>query len=736
MIFDSGRTVWFSLARVKRLSVELEHCYGIRSLQHTFDFSKGAAVAIYAPNGMMKSSLAQTFADVAENKDSVDRVFSQRVAKRKIVDERGSTLPADAVLVIRSYDETFAHTEKTSTLLVDRKLREEYEKLHTELDAAKEVFLKAMKTQSGSKKDLEREISSAFTADGESFYRALLRVRDEVAAQSTTLLANVPYDRIFDEKVLAFLQTKDFKTAIEDYLTRYNTLLSQSTYFRKGFEYFNATAIAKELADNGFFDAKHTVILHGGTKLEITSREQLEKLIEKEKEGIASDTSLQKKYAELEKMITKNISLREFKAYLVENVFLLPKLANIANLREEIWKAYFHAQLALFNDLVAKHQSVFKRSEEIKEIARGQRTQWESVIDIFNRRFSVPFKLEAKNRTSVILGQEAMLNLAFVFDDGEDTAPIERADLLRVLSTGEKKALYLLNVIFEIEARRTAQQTTVFVVDDVADSFDYKNKYAIIEYLKEISAESGFRQIILTHNFDFFRTLESRFVSYSSCLMASKTRDHVKLVPASGIKNVFVRDWKPNFFADERKRIACIPFMRNIVEYTSGESDPRYLKLTSLLHWRPDSETIDVAELQQLYCDLFGGTAPSTSGRETVVATILKAADGCLSAPEGANFEHKIVLSIAIRLEAEKWMVRKIADDEFWTKIDSNQTAKLFARTQKAAVDRESQDVLQRVMLMTPESIHLNSFMYEPILDMSDAHLRKLLHDVRALATA
>ena len=34
---------------------------------------------------------------------------------------------------------------------------------------------------------------------------------------------------------------------------------------------------------------------------------------------------------------------------------------------------------------------------------------------------------------------------------------------------------------------------------------------------------------------------------------------------------------------------------------------------------------------------------------------------------------------------------------------------------------------------MTPENIHLNSFMYEPIVDMSDEHLRKLCREVVAL---
>ena len=67
------------------------------------------------------------------------------------------------MLVIRPYDEVMGHTDKTSTLLVNLALRKEYEDLHAEIDAAKNAFLKALKEQSGSKKDLEKEISSTFS---------------------------------------------------------------------------------------------------------------------------------------------------------------------------------------------------------------------------------------------------------------------------------------------------------------------------------------------------------------------------------------------------------------------------------------------------------------------------------------------------------------------------------------------------------------------------------------------
>src|SRR5260370_39046536 len=104
--------------------------------------------------------MEQTFKDVGEEADSKDRIFPARVCSRKITDENGVELTKETVLVVPPYDEVFGHTEKTSTLLVDTKLRKEYEQIHIEIDKSKDIFLKALKKQSGSKKDLEKEISS------------------------------------------------------------------------------------------------------------------------------------------------------------------------------------------------------------------------------------------------------------------------------------------------------------------------------------------------------------------------------------------------------------------------------------------------------------------------------------------------------------------------------------------------------------------------------------------------
>jgi len=724
---------------MKTLSIDLEHCYGIKRLTTKFDFSKSSVYAIYAPNGMMKSSFAQTFKDLSNGDESRDRVFRQRTTRRAITGDDGNELTPESVLVLAPYDAQFGSADKTATLLVNPALRQEYEQLFKEIDKSKAAFLKAVKKQSRSKRkpgQLETEISETFTASGQEFYRALIRVKDEVQELPDPQFADVPYDLVADEKVVAFLKSADVNDVLQAYIDTYNDLLEKSKYFRKGtFDYYNASTIATALTKNGFFKANHSVTLNAESKVEVTNEKELAAVIAEEKAAILTDSKLKKSFDEMEKRITKNDVLRGLQEFVAENKDVLALMGNMGKLKEDIWKSYFKAHQDLYLDVIAKFQAAEVRAKEIQAVAAGQRTLWEDVIDIFNRRFFVPFKLEIKNRVDVVIGQAPVPSLSFTFCEGDDTVEMDRPDLLQVLSTGEKKALYILSVIFEVEARRKAQQSTLFVIDDIADSFDYKNKYAIIQYLKDIARDDCFRQIILTHNFDFFRTVNSRFVPYSHCLMVERTSQGLQLTRAAGIKNVFLKDWKLHFFTGGRKRIAAISFIRNLVEYTRGEDDPDFSRLTSLLHWKKDSDSITHGDLDGIYMRLFGASnSPWSAPHTTVLETIFAEAKACLSAPEGSHLENKVVLAIAIRLEAEKHMVKEIADKEFVESITSNQTSVLLGRYRdRPVVDPEAVRTLDEVTLMTPENIHLNSFMYEPIVDMADDHLRQLYSKVLSL---
>ena len=478
---------------MRTLKLDLEHCYGIRRLEKQFSFNDCRTVAIYAPNGAMKSSLANTFQDISEDKNSADLVFPDRDTKRLVTDEEDVSLKATKVLVVRPYDEDLGSTEKTSTLLVNTKLRKKYEELNSGAEAVKERFLDAMKQQSGSKKDLEKEISLMYAHSEGKFEDAILRICDEVMSETSFPFAEIRYDIIFDDKVLEFLNTGGARNTIEDYIKRHNELIDRSTYFKRGvFTYYNASIIAKALATNGFFKANHSVSLNAKDSMEVKSSEQLEQLIQEEKEEISSDPELREVFQGLEKLLTRNAGMRGFQDYISEHQEILPALANITGFKDDVWKSYFGANKELFKELVEEIRGAKEQKKEIEEAAGRERTEWERVIEIFNTRFFVPFELVVKNKIPVTLGKERILKLGFIFKDGKERKDLERENLLEVLSTGEKKAFYILNIIFEIQVRISSGQKTIMIIDDIADSFDYRNKYAIIQYLKDISEKQKF----------------------------------------------------------------------------------------------------------------------------------------------------------------------------------------------------------------------------------------------------
>lgn len=447
------------------------------------------------------------------------------------------------------------------------------------------------------------------------------------------------------------------------------------------------------------------------------------------------DKKLRDSFDAVAKQLQRNAELREFCQYLQDNEPFLSKMNNLAKFKEDTLKSFIKSNDALYLDLMAKYDAAAKRTKEIEEEARKQRTQWDEVIAIFNDRFFVPFELVAKNRIEVMLGGDAIMDLGFTYKDGKDSVEIEKPELLQVLSTGERKALYVLNVIFEVQRRSEAKLETLVVVDDIADSFDYNNKYAIIQYLKDISENGLFKLIIMTHNFDFFRTIESRFVSYSSCLMASKNATGISLVQAVGIRNVFANDWKKHFFDDSKKKIASIPFLRNLVEMTTGETDPNYQLLTSMLHWKADTGKLTIGQLDAIYNAMCKTNSTSKDAAKLVCDLIKAEAEACLTAAAALNLENKIVLAIATRMAAERFMIDKIKDDKFVAQITSNQTQEQIKKfKEKCPDDAAAIKILDRVALMTPENIHVNSFMYEPIVDMSDEHLKKRYTNVKTLA--
>ena len=727
---------------MRMLKLELRNCHGVRELDAELPFKRKNAVAIYAPNGTMKSSFARTMLDFSRGEVSKDHIFADREPVRKLSDEKGNEPKPSNVAVFLAYDEQYASDEFTSTLLVNAPLREDFERLNKERSKLQDELTKELKKTARTKQDPAALVSQLFTQQDDNFFGALTRVSYEVEQLEDPPFADLPYDTLFNTNVEKVLNNPSLQGLLTDYVTRLNELLDNSTFFSLStFTYYNAENVSKSLSRQGFFKAKHSLLLSGDeSPREVSTEKDLQTLILEEKERITDDSELLQRLNALEKALNANQATRDFFKLVSDRPELLANFANISLFKQKVWISYFKACEDLFYRAVQSHKSSEERRKEILRQAAAERTRWEDVIEEYNARFHVPFTLVPRNREKVMLAQDSFLTLDFEFKDGGGASRIDREHLLRVLSTGEKKAFYILNILFEVEARKSSGETVTFVIDDIADSFDYKNKYAIIHYLREMAAEPNFRLIILTHNFDFLRTIFGRgIVSHGGCFMAEKNSERVQLSTMHGstITNPFTKDFKKEIFTDGLKRIACIPFVRNLLEYSRGVEDPGYLALTSLLHLKGDTQGITQSQLDQIFKGAVGDLPEGSwsAADDSVLESIYHEADNSLHVDEGVNFANKIVLSIAIRLKAESYMIQLLNDADFVAGITSNQTWKLYKEFEDRDLgDEAARATLRTVLLMTPENLHINSFMYEPIVDMSDKSLRDLYADVAGLA--
>lgn len=275
------------------------------------------------------------------------------------------------------------------------------------------------------------------------------------------------------------------------------------------------------------------------------------------------------------------------------------------------------------------------------------------------------------------------------------------------------------------------------VLDDIADSFDYKNKYAIIEYLNDIRRDDNFHLMVLTHNYDFYRTVRGRVGIYGgNKLLCNRLNGAIQLIPDRLSDNPF-EDWK-NQLDDKSVLVASIPFVRNLAEYVGNAE--LFSRLTSLLHIKVDTKNITIHDLAEMYGSILTkGTYGDFGAKEGTVFELLMSAcaEICQRGDDDLRLEEKITLAIGIRLVAEELLIAKINDDEYVKKISSSQTGKLIRKFEKMdGCDETILAAVKRVALMTPENIHLNSFMFEPILDMSGHHLVSLFEDVKLCAEA
>ncbi|GAA7995185.1 hypothetical protein JP0552_05120 [Helicobacter pylori] len=709
------------------LKINIENCYGIGKIKDiSLNFSEANSYLLYAQNGVFKTSFAKSLTDLINNEMPKDNFYPKRESKIEI-EFNGHGISKENVAVFHSYDEKFNSEDSVTTFMAKSKLKQRYDDILSELEKEKKALLKSLKSGFNYEKEIE-------TIKNKNFYEILDNHLTEI--ENSEEHYSFKYHDIFDksEKVKDFVNKN--RDLIEQYFNEYKELLSLSKVFKHtevgDFGTNHADDLKKALENNRFFKANHSLMI---AEEEIKNYNKLSEIFEEEKNKILNNENLKNSFANIEKAINANKELKAFKDAINRDNTLLTELLNYDSFREKVLFSYLKQAIQNVRILVELYR---EKKPEIKEIikqANKDQKEWESVIETFNQRFLVPFKVKLQNQKDILLNKDTA-QFRFIFSDDNQDMNVQKEDLQKHLSGGEKRALYILQILFEIEARKRSDEVQLLVFDDISDSFDYRNKYAIIEYLKDLQECRQFKLLVMTHNFDFYRTLESRLSIPREQIKMIRKNDAREIIFENGgyLKSFikYIRDSEK-----DKDFFTLIPFVRNLIEYTNfqADKDNNYIKLTSCLHMKEDTKNIQIQEISKIFDSVFGTERKKKKIEEDnsklYFQAIYDIAEEIYNDKDRNHIElqNKIILSMAIRLKAEEWMLNKL-NQEF--KSEKNQTRELYDAIKKELFDDEKR-VIQKVLMITPENIHINSFMFEPILDTPLDHLYTCFEEVKNL---
>lgn len=742
---------------MQELKLDLENCYGIKKMNETIDYSNNNVAIIYAPNGTMKSSLAKTFEAIRDDRQVEEKIFGFK-SSCSISDEDNVAISKEQIIVINPFDENAY--EGQGLLMANEPLRKAYLNIHDSIESKKESLYSKIKETFGYSNRNNFDVKNTMLNDWgltvKKEYDCLIKIKELLHDPMMNCQLHeddIDYASLFNDKVYSMMKTGKTGELIEEYENKYRELVDKSLYMQQGIiDHNNYGNISNALNANGFFAANNEVVLKakdGSTSITLKEQKELDDLIKKEKEQVLNSKEIKELFEKINKAISKNKDTQAFNAFLQTHQDIIVEYKDIDLFKKKVWVKVFLYYERLLDELIDDYNKAQEDLKKLRDDAREQVTDWKKALDLFKERFFVPFSIEPSNQEDVILNME-LPSFKYIFSDNRGEKEVTKDNLLNVLSTGERRAYYILNMIFQILVAKKQGKECLVVLDDISESFDYKNKYAIIEYISDISEytdandEKLFKILLLTHNFDFYRTVSSRITKRGNSFIAFVDSDKIKLEKGQYTKNIFMhyKNTIVNKYSDNIM-VASIPFVRNLIEYTEGDDNEDYLTLTSVLHYKENTREITLNQIQDIFNKYWCKKEPTTFavGRESeLVYDILMQESEKITDIEKLEIENKLILSMSIRLMGEEYMQNKIISDlsngqdileDIFRK--KNQSAWLI-KEYKKHINDDAMNTLEIVAMITPENIHLNSFMFEPILDMSLKHLYKIYNDVKALS--
>lgn len=717
----------------------LENVYGIVNLFGANNLRKNSV--IYAPNGTAKSSLADALQQIGDGNDisSIKDVYGSLPNPTFDIDVDGHScteinrIPFKVVKYSGVNDFALISGGNYANIVVSTNVSNQIATAMGQINTAKNSIKTYIDGQFPTKNDsLEyKEALSILANTSEDDPDLYLKLVQHVNLATRPLTITVT-EKMFIELVSNKVKDTCSLDSVINNANQYfqitnNTALNAArpTFFDNNFTLDKLQDLHKNAKKNKYYNTNNPErkLLINGTDYDENG---VDSLINTEISRVYGTTQAKETFDEIAKAFkgkTKVVTT------LNANPILIPKLNNYSSMIEELFVTIINPvipNIQLLLTSISAHQATI---QALRNNYNADDNLLTKIWSDFNSRFKFKkFDLRIENEFNAVIGKEVPVFVKYI--PGTNNRVTDPRELR--FSTGEIKTFNLINFIISVEALRDHHTPITIVLDDAVDSFDYKNKYGIIDYLVDIKDDPNIQLIILTHNFDFYRSSIMAFGSGVGQYFAYRnTNNEIDFYDTSRngylLSVVRFNAWKNS--PSIAQYFALVPFSRNVLQLSTRASDPNVQSIDEYIHYDPTLETKRIVDLESILQPKMNINRPNSfNGTEKYLFELNYLIENILSGVTSVNetdLEYKISMGLYVRIFLERYLylnyIRNVGNPPVIA--DVNRKTRLLIQANYPYMTSDEKKYVLEANVISPAYAHVNSFMYEPLIDVGTSEL-------------
>lgn len=723
--------------------------FGISSLSGASTFDK--LNVIYAPNGTAKSSLADAIKNISVG-DSVGDVYG-------VLPDPTYELEIDGNIYDESNMIPFTVIKYCGVEEFELNENDDYSNLVIS-PSAKALFSSSITSINNSLTNIENILLSSFSkkgkgkTKGQKFSNGLIDSLMTIAGSRDNIIMNfalnlktelTPLSEVITEDdVLTLANSKGRETIskpeVSGSIASYAFVISKKaigSIIDSEFDIDKLNEFSKHIIDDLYFDDNKKRLLKINDNL--LGKKEFLGIVEKENLSIYGSDEAKEEMEKCRDILNKNAASSKFSKTLFNKPKLIKHSLDYTTFANELFVTFLGTknvksiEIEVLN--IKKEQS---KIASMRSLTKVDDNAVYKIWEKFKSRFKFnKYELDIQNKFDAITGID--MPRFIKYQPGTNKEIFDPVELR--FSTGEIRSFNLINFIIEVERTLLLGKPFTIILDDAVDSFDYKNKYGIIDYLNEIKDNSLVQIIILTHNFDFYRSTILAFGNTNQYFMYKDKSGNVTLHDVKSKKYYLsvsdFNSWKNS--GDKTKYLSFIPFLRNVLQLQTKSSDPSVLDADKYLHYELTvSDNLDFTIIEPLMRSANFGIPASINITDKYLDTLDNIAINISSSPiMETKLENKILLGIYIRVFLERFLVKRIKKMGGNVPPNGNKFARTIslinnAKTNGYLSDKELSIAIE-ANVVSPSFVHANSFMYEPLIDVDSSTLIDVANKIRAI---